>query len=1421
MNYTANTVLLCFFWVIPGLAQNTAQQADDRWREAGLPYIQTYLAKDYEGEQQNWHLTQDHRGVMYFANHDCILEYDGVSWRKIYAGVKMPIKSLKHDADGRIWVSAAQDFGYLEPDSMGRMQFVSLLSQATSKDHDANLNWGLEVSSHGVYFHTQNVIFRWIAEADSLKSWRPKQEIRAALVSKGELFVRLKGVGLMKMEGDSLRLIQGGEKFSHIDVGTILPWGNTLQASVIASKDLSQKSMGSNSERLLIVTPNYGLFVYDGVSFQPFKTETDAYLIKNNIECAIVLSDGNIAIGTLYGGLVIIDGSGNLLRILNKSNGLPDNTVYHVYIDAQGGAWLALNKGLARVETPSPFSKHSSAELQTGSPQTLRHQGEIHVTTAQGVYVMKQSASLGAPPVFKAVENLTAQCGRLLSVGDALLVTSGEGIHQIKNNRASLVKKKGIAVPQVFLHSRYDKNRVYVGFHKKFGMLQFKAGKWMFAGYVPGINEYVEGIAEDGPDTLWLTTRYGVVLRVNVEDLTFSMEPDSSTIKMERFGEKHGLARWWVTPRRIEDEIVFATAKGLRQFDLSTRTFPLSQRFGGLFADMSWEFSANTFSIDDLGRVWTSRFNKGKPEMGVAVPQPDGAYVWNPNLFFRFADFGEVWSFYIDDKYNNVFWFSGAEGAIRYDEAVKKDYEAKFPALIRRVIVNNDSVIYGGAYTDPVSMMKAPTLDYEINTIRIEYAAPYYDNPAANQYQFFLEGFEKGWSNWTHETAVDYRMLPEGKYKFRVRARNIYQNVGDESVFALEILPPWYRTWWSYLLYGLMVFGVLYVLRRYEMNRQQHKHRAELEHVATKKLKELDKLKSDFFANISHEFRTPLTLILGPAEQLIQESSESSKKKGKLIRRNVQRLLQLIEQLLDLSKLERNNVQLQAHAGDFIAFLKGLAMSFESLAEQKGIDLQFDVHDARQHDEDTEYQLDKSTYFDGDKIEKIFSNLLSNAFKFTETGGKVKVTGTLIADCSLKAGDSVKGKSHEIVHPICQVCRNDTGTNGSSVNCVEISIADTGVGIPAEQLPHVFDRFFQVDASSRRAHGGTGIGLALVKELVELHHGSIVVTSEEGAGTTFTICLPLGKEHLSPEQLVDTTHTPLLNEAGYIVSPFEEPVLSLSKEGLSEMSESDNDLTETTEAKPTANKPILLIIEDNSDVRAYIREQLQTEYAILEAEDGEAGIARAIEAIPDLVISDVMMPKKDGFEVCRTLKTDTRTSHIPVILLTAKALEKEKLTGFETGADAYVLKPFRQKELAVRVRTLIELRRKLRQRFSTVTVVKPSEVEATSMDRAFLEHVIEIIEARFDDEAFNVEALASAVAMSLSQLNRKLNALIGQPAGHMLRCMRLQRAADLLVNKSGTIAEICYEVGFSDQANFTRAFKKQFNCSPSQYLKSH
>jgi DNA-binding response OmpR family regulator len=419
-------------------------------------------------------------------------------------------------------------------------------------------------------------------------------------------------------------------------------------------------------------------------------------------------------------------------------------------------------------------------------------------------------------------------------------------------------------------------------------------------------------------------------------------------------------------------------------------------------------------------------------------------------------------------------------------------------------------------------------------------------------------------------------------------------------------------------------------------------------------------------------------------------------------------------------------------------------------------------------------------YFDKEMMNRIISNLISNAFKFTDSGGRIDVTLKRIIDHSIREKDKE--------------------------GYVVITLTDTGIGIPPDRLDKIFDRFYQVDGSHTREREGTGIGLSLTKELVELHKGEISVESEAGRGTTFTLQFPLGKDHLEPAEISEAADA----DAEYEVFTDEAEITGTEYQNGS----TEDELVAGTE------KPIVLLVEDNADVRSYVKDYLREKYILMEADNGLDGLTIAVEKIPDLILSDIMMPKMNGVELCNKLKSDERTSHIPVILLTAKASGEDKIEGLETGADDYIMKPFDARELQVRIKNLIDQRRKLREYFKKQSLFEIEEDSITPADKKFLQKAIDVIHDHISDPEFSVDLFAGEMALSRSQLHRKLTALYSESPRDFIRRIRLSRAAKLIEQHFGNISEIALEVGFSNPAHFTRCFKQQFNKTPSEYEKS-
>ena len=679
--------------------------------------------------------------------------------------------------------------------------------------------------------------------------------------------------------------------------------------------------------------------------------------------------------------------------------------------------------------------------------------------------------------------------------------------------------------------------------------------------------------------------------------------------------------------------------------------------------------------------------------------------------------------------------------------------------------VSRDGVRDGYFLPLAISRLEELQLSHREQIISFTFAALDFRSPQKNQYAYKLEGFE---DEWTYVDAsmreATYTNLDPGDYVFRVMGSN-NDGVWNEQGVSLKISisPPWWETQWAYLGYLLVLAGIAVALWRFQVSKIKLTHQVELEHLSAEHYHELDEHKSRFMANISHEFRTPLTLILGPVSNLMNQIKDHDMQADlHLIQRQAKRLLELVVQLLDISKLEDNQMILQASQQNIVPLVKGLVDSFGSLADRNSIDLMFEAAEEN-------IQL----YVEKDAVVKILNNLLSNAFKFSGSGKSIKVSLS-------QSPDSPLSREGEVI----------------------IRVSDTGIGIPENHLDKVFDRFHQVDNTETRQWGGTGIGLSLSKELVELHGGTISVDSNPDVGTVFTIRLPRGRQHLNAHEIV---------QPEYITNQDSDAVT---------VSDLDQEAEDTHGGQNGGGEalPIILIVEDNLDVRNYIRGYLDNNYQCYEAVDGQDGLNRVRELVPDLVISDVMMPKMNGLELCHRIKTDGRTSHIPVLMLTAKADMDSKVKGLETGADAYLTKPFEALELKIRIKNLINQRLALRERFQREFSLIPSDMDISSMEQKFMERAVQIIGEHLSDPQFKVDSFAQKIFMSRQQLNRKLKALTGRTAVEFIRLIRLKRAAMLLKNNHATITEIAYQVGFSNPSHFSKSFHQEFGMSPSTFL---
>lgn len=708
----------------------------------------------------------------------------------------------------------------------------------------------------------------------------------------------------------------------------------------------------------------------------------------------------------------------------------------------------------------------------------------------------------------------------------------------------------------------------------------------------------------------------------------------------------------------------------------------------------------------------------------------------------------------------------GGQGGLHafYPEQLNEQQNRRAPDVrITGFLLKNELVRPGknALLERPVWETQAISLAHNQNTFAFNIACFDFDNPKGNQLEFQLEPYDPAWRSDLREGQASYFNVPPGEYIFRIRGANSKGIWGKEVVeLRVVVHPPWWATWWAYCLYTAFLLGLIFGVYQFLLKRR-------LAEAETLRLQELDTVKTRLYTNITHEFRTPLTVISGMADQVRENPKEWFAEGLDMIKRNSARLLSLVNQMLDLSKLESGKMSLQLQQGDVVNYLKYLVESFHSFADSKGVQMHFlsDI-DALTMD------------YDPEKLQQIVTNLLSNAVKFTPVGGHVYL------DLRVRADEFQTTKT---------TARETPPPN------ILIRVRDTGIGIPEEQLPHVFDRFFQADDSLIRQTEGSGIGLALTKELVKLMGGEITVKSQANKGAEFTIVLPI---HTNAEAQVEAPGLTASN-----------PQTSTPKPALQK----------PVNPQPASiHHPVILLAEDNPDVVAYLASCLAGNYHLLVARDGQEAIDIATEQVPDLVITDVMMPYKDGFEVCRNLREDNRTSHVPIVMLTAKADLESKLEGLEHGADAYLAKPFHKEELLMRIRKLLERRQQLQQYYLGLAGIAgagtPKDIPAIpETEHQFVLNVRAIVEAHLDDGSFDVEQLCRKMAMSHSQLHRKLSALTGFPATKFIRYVRLNKAKELLQNPALSITAVAFDTGFNDPSYFGRVFKQEFGMTPQEW----
>ncbi len=754
---------------------------------------------------------------------------------------------------------------------------------------------------------------------------------------------------------------------------------------------------------------------------------------------------------------------------------------------------------------------------------------------------------------------------------------------------------------------------------------------------------------------------------------------------------------------------------------------------------------------DMSGALWIKTFN------GIARFNPQSERVikfYNPNEYLN-----------QDIKKNTAITTSdgkilmGSNKGIIYfhPDSLHKNTIPPKPQITDILVLNKSIAIKDSTNKNILApYIKEITLTYKEKMLTVLFSAMDYSDPKNNSYAYFLDGYDKTWNNLDKRNAVTFSNIPAGKYTLYYRASNSDGRwCSENSVLKITITPPWYKTWWAIVFYAIGIIVVLYLFKEYSIIQVRAKNKLELELVQGEKDRRLNELKALFFTDLTHEFRTPLTLIQAPAEEIKNTTKlpTSVYNQANLILQNTDKLLQLINRLMDFRKIDNEKMTLLPESCNLSELIRNLSESFSYIANAKNIEFKTNIQNQ-----------DIIALLDCEKVEKIVFNLVSNAFKYTNNNGLV-------------------------------ILSVQTKTQSKSDNIIEIKVDDNGIGIPEKEQEKVFERFYQTHQKQTNNTGG--IGLYLAKKLTELHGGNIELKSELNKGSCFTVTLPFKAAVQKDESVTVFSHTEIKD------------VLPVS---------GNNGEIETLSTDTSNYEYTILMIEDDPELNKYIYNALSKNYNVISCLNGKEGYDQAIATIPDLIISDVMMPEMDGFEMGKALKSNISTSHIPILFLTAKSSASEQIKGLQLGAVDYILKPFSMEALNLKITNTIAFRENIHKKLKTEKLLEPDKIELSSLDDQLIKDSVEAINNNLDDPSFDVEKFSEIIGLSSNQAYRKIKALTGQTVKEFIRNQRLKTAASLLLQNKRSISEIIYMVGFSSPSYFSKCFKEYYNCTPKQYI---
>ena len=1338
---------------------------------------------------------KDHNGFMWFGTMSGLNRYDGYTF-KIYKHNKKDTSSLSDDfivniyegPEQKLWIETRRGFNIYDPStekfehdiakSLALLQIPNVNIQRIKKDRFGNF-WFLH-SSLGIYKY--NPISKKVIHLEH------NDGVSTSLYSNdiGDI--------TETANGDFWIIYKNGliEKIDHQT--------NTISSRISFLNKLHGREQGNytlfcdKQDDLWMFDPGnpWGVFYYSPAKgiFKNINKTSGTEHLNSDIIAKVIQDDNNVIwVGTDHGGINLVDKNDFKISYLvnreddNKS--LCQNSTTTVYKDISGIIWIGtFKKGISYYHQDIikfPIVKHYASSLNTLTYNDVNRfaeddKGNLWIgTNGRGLIYFDRKAGSSknylnnpADPNSLCNNVIVSLCidhKKKLWIGTyfgGMDCYDGKSFKHYKHSNTSSGTILDNRISDIIEDSSH---RLWIATMGG-GLDLFDTETEVFTHYNRNLNSnFIVKLAEDENKNLWIGTSYGLdVLSGSTGKFTSYLQNDNDVNSL------------------VNDNITSLIEDSRHLFWITTRDGisifnPKTKKFQNLLKDDGLPDNTVLDILEDSNHnMWLSTAN------GLCNVVVTGT---GDNLRFQFKNFDETDGLQGREfnQYSSLklktgeLIFGGANGFNIFNPLNIKSNASKAKLIFTNFLVFNNPIKPNQTIDGHMILAKSiletrsVILHHAENVFTIEFASLNYFNPDKVKYQYMLEGFDHGWlTTDINSRKATYTNLDAGDYTFKVRASNsegVWSN--DDLTLKIKILPPFYKSPLAYTFYIITILGILFYMRHrgiekikikfeVEQEKKEIQRSIELERQEVKRMHELDMMKIKFLTNVSHEFRTPLSLIMAPVDKMLNHTNDADQKQQlNVIGKNAKRLLNLVNQLLDFRKMEVQELKLHTSTNDIIKFIRDITLSFTDMADDKGIGFAFD----------TEVET-LITNFDHDKIERILFNLLSNAFKFTPMGGHVSVLLNIVHDRST---------------PECQL--------------LEIKVIDTGIGIPQERRDKIFERFFQHDVPGSLLNQGSGIGLAITREFVKMHNGEIMVESEPDQGSCFIIQLPL---------YIHNNLTPVINTTDPVNN--EELIIATADEHKSKSKHADK-------------KPTVLLVEDNEDFRFYLKDNLKSAFFIIEASNGKEGWQKALSQHPDIMVSDISMPEMDGIDLCKKIKNDKRTSHIPVILLTALTGEEGQLKGLEIGANDYMTKPFNFEILLSKIKNLLAMQKTFKQTYKKQMDVQLQDVVMQTDDEKLLRNIVDYIELNILNDNLSVEELSRQMNMSRVSLYKKVLVITGKSPVEFIRLIRLKKALQLLADSQLSISQVSYEVGFNTPKYFTKMFKEEYGMLPSEYINAN